>query len=1014
MVQKTTEKIGEGKQKKVLSLVLCVAMMLSVMVVGAGAAFSDQSKIKNTEAVDACTALNIIGGYPDGSFKPEGNITRAEVTKMICVALNGGKNPAVSTNTTPTFSDVRNNANAAWAEGYIESCAAQGIVSGVGGGKFAPAGNVTGTQLAKMLLVALGYKSENEGFTGNAWATNVNTIASAKGLYAGLEKMDVSAALTRDSAARMIWNALQAYEVEYKTSLIAGPDGKLSTQITVQDKVVGSTNDKITLLAEKYDAWISVGTLVNVDGKNLELNMTAEDIVVSDYYKNTLNDDGDVIGHYAQFSKLDKDYSDLLGQKVKVVFKNGKTNEVIGVYATGDNVVYKTLLNNVEKDGSKIKFDGKSYSIDEATNQGRVQKGKIKVITIDVNGKSTSTMSVAEFDTAANKYDPSEVTFVDSDNNDKIDTAIIIKKTAVKVTYASSSEIVAGDTYKYEDENIAKDFAKDDYAVISKNLYKDCKDIVKAEVLNDTIKGFKDKDTKHNYVQYQIGSTWYNAKDSFNNVDTGDKVEAYVYNGVVFDISADNSNGALPTVAVVTGVGGDTITGDQVKLTFFDGTTKTVTLDKVVKSNDIAPATSVALGTAYSYSESKDGFKLTQLSAKKYNDYEAQEIITSFANTSFKGGNGEDKNDLATGVGKDYDTYQNTYAMDDNAKVVLLQASGKCKVVTGKQYKALSAGDNGTLTSAFTKKTSGLTKIMLASAYVNDVDQTGHSNDNYAYIVKDGYKTGDDRTAYTIWNGEKNIDVVEKTPYISGNRAKGMVIGYSTIDEDGYINDVQTYQTKADKDKDGNANFTAAPDSKDAYKTTKLYYAGVQGVNGTSWITVDGENKLNITKDTKILNIDSAADDELSIGKPGTALFESDEIADSTGLYYINAYFVMDETFGTNDNADLAFIVFDVKGKMDGMNEVKNTTEKPAITLATGSSKIKMPTIDASKLEAGKTYTLNLTTTETAGSNVKVTLTGAVFADSGKYDKEVQFTADKQTTTVQIIALGSAVTVKGE
>ena len=144
-------------QKKVLSLVLCVAMMLSVMVVGAGAAFSDQSKIKNTEAVDACTALNIIGGYPDGSFKPEGNITRAEVTKMICVALNGGKNPAVSTNTTPTFSDVRGNANAAWAEGYIESCAAQGIVSGVGGGKFAPNGNVTGVQLAKMLLVSLGY-----------------------------------------------------------------------------------------------------------------------------------------------------------------------------------------------------------------------------------------------------------------------------------------------------------------------------------------------------------------------------------------------------------------------------------------------------------------------------------------------------------------------------------------------------------------------------------------------------------------------------------------------------------------------------------------------------------------------------------------------------------------------------------------------------------------------------------------------------------------------------------------
>ena len=126
-------------------------MMLSVMVVGAGAAFSDQSKIKNTEAVDACTALNIIGGYPDGSFKPEGNITRAEVTKMICVALNGGKEPNLATNATPTFSDVRTNANSAWAEKYIESCYAQGIVSGVGGGKFSPDRSVTRQEAATLL-----------------------------------------------------------------------------------------------------------------------------------------------------------------------------------------------------------------------------------------------------------------------------------------------------------------------------------------------------------------------------------------------------------------------------------------------------------------------------------------------------------------------------------------------------------------------------------------------------------------------------------------------------------------------------------------------------------------------------------------------------------------------------------------------------------------------------------------------------------------------------------------------
>ncbi|HIY05522.1 MAG TPA: S-layer homology domain-containing protein, partial [Candidatus Evtepia faecigallinarum] len=88
--------------KKVLSLVLCVAVMLSVMVLGAGAAFSDQDQIENTEAVDATTALKIISGYEDGSFHPERNIKRSEMCKMICIALNGGKEPATSTKDDPT------------------------------------------------------------------------------------------------------------------------------------------------------------------------------------------------------------------------------------------------------------------------------------------------------------------------------------------------------------------------------------------------------------------------------------------------------------------------------------------------------------------------------------------------------------------------------------------------------------------------------------------------------------------------------------------------------------------------------------------------------------------------------------------------------------------------------------------------------------------------------------------------------------------------------------------------
>ena len=120
----------------------------------------------------------------------------------------------------------------------------------------------------------------------------------------------------------------------------------------------------------------------------------------------------------------------------------------------------------------------------------------------------------------------------------------------------------------------------------------------------------------------------------------------------------------------------------------------------------------------------------------------------------------------------------------------------------------------------------------------------------------------------------------------------------------------------------------------------------------------------------------------------------------------------IDETFGSNDNADLAFIVFDVKGKMDGKNEASST-----VTKASDSAKIASATISASKLEAGKTYDLVLTTSENTTSadvDVNVTLTGAVFASDGKSTtQKVTFAKGATTATVKVIATGSAVTVKG-
>ena len=68
--------------KKVLALVLAFAMAFTMMAT-AGAAYTDSADIQATEAVDMLSTLGIMAGDPDGSFRPNDTITRAEACRMI-------------------------------------------------------------------------------------------------------------------------------------------------------------------------------------------------------------------------------------------------------------------------------------------------------------------------------------------------------------------------------------------------------------------------------------------------------------------------------------------------------------------------------------------------------------------------------------------------------------------------------------------------------------------------------------------------------------------------------------------------------------------------------------------------------------------------------------------------------------------------------------------------------------------------------------------------------------------
>ena len=879
------------------------------MVVGAGAAFSDQSKIKNTEAVDACTALNIIGGYPDGSFKPEGNITRAEVTKMICVALNGGKNPAVSTNTTPTFSDVRNNANAAWAEGYIESCAAQGIVSGVGGGKFAPNGNVTGVQLAKMLLVSLGYKSENEGFTGNAWATNVNVRAAQKGLYDGLEKMDTSAAITRDNAAQMVWNALQAYEVEYVTNLIADKDGKLSTQITVQDKI-GNDNlrTKLTLLRDKYNADTREDTILISVKKNSKGTYTVK----------TKKGTADAV----TYTEVAKDYTDLLGQKVDVLVKTDDNSKVYGIYPTDDNTVaIKTTIGQL----SELKTADKTFEVN-----GDKTKYDASIKVYDAKGID-STNTVANLMRDNGTYNTaSTVYLVSNDGDNNVDRAVVIPAQVAKVTYVGSSSLTLGNSIgsiDLDDIQTYDGIKKNDFVLYTKDADNtaDSDVAVKVDTVDSTVSatkgtaGDKGYEIKVDGNWYRVGVTGKTTVASNESVRSGDKVKLAVYDGCFYDVdkNAVASNEDILLVKEAGAIQSGIKDGVEASVLFTDGTEKTITVSKIVDAsnddNETTPTKTAVLnnnqdkyrdytkskdtvyvGALYTYEIDGSKYKLTPITNDNMANYDAQ-------------GDGIWDGDDDQFAGK---------RVDDNAIIFVAKdlnaiTGADAKIVTGKTLKTWK--DYGTYGQFIAMKSNGISSVMVG-ALINTTDSYGSKSGNYGIVVDDPENVRINSTNYvslSVWNGTENVTMLIKDN-TKDKAVKGQVFSYETDGtEKNGDKEVQVIKSYTAVNKSAAMLGASADGKKFDVELTDT------GVAGTGKSTT-----YKVTEDTTVLFLD---------GKKGVAGGDLTSYAAMESsikdLFIKNVYYVIDK------DKDLDLLVVAVDGKLKLNDE--------AMSVAAGATKVE-------------------------------------------------------------------------
>ena len=764
--------------KRVLSLALASVMLIGMMVVGASAAnyddFSDKDKIVNKEAVSTLVELGVIAGKDDGTYDPTGIVTRGEMAKMICVVLNGGKDPSLGNVTKYSYTDTVGH----WAAPYIEYCAIRGIVAGKGDGTFGPNETVTGSQAAKMLLVAAGYQSAIEGFTGANWEVNTNVRANAVGLYDGLD-INPSQGLTRDSAAQMVYNILDVEQVTYKYTMVANGDGTF-TSVTEIDK----TADNKTVLEDKFGA-------VKVEGV-----VVANEVADLNYSKK--NDNKVLVGSALDAGKTkivitnggkDEDQNEYTGtQTFKVSTGLDQLGRTVRLYVkTGSSAANAKVFGSViVTDDNKVVTDASDDSINSVADDNSLD-------IVSGTKVATNYADLTDLSSDAAKADGTHgVQKILIDNNDDGDVDYVLLTTYVfgKVTGKSTSSdgsltvnYSGAATLSVDDKDDVvgfDDVAKNDYvlaAFIGGKLH-----VQKAESVTGTLDAYTSTSLTVDGTKYTVSAVgcYKSTSDDitpakgYASKSELDKDATFYLdvNGYIVAVGAPEAS-AYDYAYVWGSEAGSSIGTDRVKVTLSDGTKATYDLDDdsdidIEDDGDFE-------GQIFAYKVSGNEIKLTKPAGKTA---EGEKVVFEKGKTTVDG--------LTTADGQTKFANKNTVFFYVTTKTTgNVTKIDSVDVYTG--YSAAPDVDKEDNASAFAAYNKGgkMVAVAITSSAFNSTDLSDH-----VFI----YKKDRTFTDYTEVRGflagmdqaNTELKVSDNSNVDAADAVDGQIYLY-TKDSDGYL-----------------------------------------------------------------------------------------------------------------------------------------------------------------------------------------------------------------------------------
>ena len=843
--------------KRALSLALASVMLLGMMVIGASAVsisdFTDQDEIVNKEAVALLVDLGIVNGKSDTNFGATDTLERTALAKMVYIALTGTDDASMYADMN-VFSDVT--AANCWAAGFINYCYSVDVLSGVGGDRFSPYSSLTVAQTAKALLVALGYipDAEISMYEGNDWAINVMRDAQANRLLDGIGQ-SAHSPITRDNAARMIFNALKAemvtpeYQYDMGTQYVTKYNGR---GVTLGQSTFGlvSTSALVTGIDTNGNAVLDPVAVGSVSVTN-RLPATADMVgsTVNLYFKGTLKADGTIntttqLYNTALVPASSNTVATINGLPKTNVLGSTTGNDALTALLVTASTRVATLESGKNISNLKIFYNGAQ----DATKVSQIGKLGVIVELKDTNDVAGVDTVVITEKTAATLSNAPTV----STNNGKTTVTIpeigIANKDAAKVV--GYENLVKGDVVLYINLGGVTYIEK-------------ASSVTGSVTGNNTGKGALINGTY--YQASELGGKSYNNGDikdtgTYNFfLDNGGYIVAAVK---VAEGTATTNLAVVDQVAWVTPIGDGSIGSQQdaymqAKLVFTDGTSQIVTIASVDGIVPVPTKTNVLVGRFFqNYSTNRTG----ALNATTTGTTEGQSNTTTLQSTNYYVV-GATRGGAVTGryyAVADTDALKNTTAgfiTENQFYNYSVNSDGKYVLTS---LNANTQGANTAVSGVITANKPNFTGSLIGNANTVFIYATADNAGNYTYTVHTGIAnvptTAQSVTGYAVVNAGV-------TTYVFADLGRGSTVSESAdlvyilssdytavTGESSYLYDVllngekTTLKLDANTYTAGNVHKVKSISDKDVYalEAAESTITGIKSVAGGVLVLDDG------------------------------------------------------------------------------------------------------------------------------------------------------------------------------